>query len=155
MAARAADVRPSGSARSRRRARGPVLRGGDGEPDGEGGAAADLALDGDVAAERAGEGAADGEPDARATALPRLAAPELLEDRPLLLPGDARAVVRDGDGDPAPFRRCRPALARLDANDDPPVLGRVLDRVGEQVAEDLADPPLVALDHGDGIGQPR
>src|SRR5690606_1598041 len=118
-------------------------------------AAAGPAPGGDAAAGRAGGWVAEGEPDARATALPRLAAPELLEDRPLLLPGDARAVVRDGDGDPAPFRRCRPALARLDANDDPPVLGRVLDRVGEQVAEDLADPPLVALDHGDGIGQPR
>src|SRR5690606_34917993 len=46
-------------------------------------------------------------------------------------------------------------LARLDANDDTPVLRRVPDRVGEQVAEDLADAALVALDHRDGLGEPR
>ena len=94
---RGAHARPAAPAA---RARGSAAGGG-GRPlardaDEEGRALARLALDGDRAAERGGELAADGEAEARPLAAP-LGRVEGLEDSAQVVGGDAVAGIADGD----------------------------------------------------------
>ncbi len=65
-------------------------------------------------------------------------APEPLEHASLLVGGDARAAVGDGD-------RCS-AVGRVHENLDLAALGRELHRVAEQVREHLTKPRPVAQD---------
>src|SRR5215510_9465803 len=80
---------------------------------------------------------AQGESQARALHLlgrrPHLA--ELLEDLLLILGSDADSGVADGDLHDSILWHC--------AHVDPSALGRELDRVGQQVQDDLPDLPLV------------
>src|SRR5207302_11457129 len=61
---------------------------------------------------------------------------ELLEDRPLVFRCDADAGVADGDFDGT--------VGRRRSEPDPPAGGGELDRVGEEVEDDLLDLSLVA-----------
>jgi hypothetical protein len=82
---------------------------------------------------------ADGQPQAQpawaGVAFPRADAVEAREDRLQLVGRDARPFVEDGDLDPASYD------ARLGR--DPAARRRVVDGVLPEVAEHLADPPVV------------
>src|SRR5690606_3446917 len=120
------------------------------QPKLEAGAAADRALDADLAAQRVGELAADVEAEPGPAAL---AGPEsgiLLEDRLLQLRRDPGAGVRDlQDRPPA-----APGARGPSQNRDSPAGGRILDRVREQVAQDLTDPVGIAPDQREPARDP-
>src|SRR5690606_18884479 len=124
---------------------GPIDR----EPEGEGRAVADAAVGDEVGAQELRDTVADGEPDAGAAAVERVQADELPED--LLLPGggDAGPGVGHGDADPVAAVQGAGAGASGHAHGDAAAWRRVLDRVRDQVAEDLTDPGPVAPDRGD------
>src|SRR4030095_16124133 len=96
-----------------------------------------LALDPDSSAMQLDELPRQGQPEPRALHLlccrPHLS--KLLEDRLLILGGDAHPGVGSRDLY-RPVDRRGPDL-------DPTPLGRELDRIGEQVQDDLTDLPLV------------
>src|SRR5919106_6235792 len=111
--------------------------GGDGE--GERRAASDPTLDPDGAAVELHELPTKGEPQTSPLVLGRAGADlaKLLEDRILVLGGDADAGIADRDLDRAVCRH-RP-------NVDPAARRRELDRVRQQVEKDLFDLALVSL----------
>src|SRR5688572_8095604 len=83
----------------------------------------------------------ESQPEAGALALADVVVADLaklLEDRRLVLRGDADARVADRDLDPA--------LRAVRANADAAAFGRELHGVGEEVQQDLLDLPLVADD---------
>src|SRR2546423_1167244 len=100
----------------------------------------------DPAAVLGDDALADGEADARAlVAVDRVQPVEGPEDPARLIGREADAVV--GDREPAP------AVARLraDAHDRAPAVGE-LHRVADEVLDELAQPPRVALDAGQRVG---
>src|SRR5262249_47575036 len=97
----------------------------------------------DVAAHSADQLVADVEAEpgaADATGHVRVDAVELLEDAALLVDGDAEAFVADVED--------HVALVRLDPDIDHAAVGRVLDRVLDEVDEHLPDLVAVCLDEG-------
>lgn len=124
------------------------------QPNRERAAAAGRALERDLATEKPGKPAADGEAKARAPPLARLETGELAEDLLVLVLRDARAGVRDVHADPAAGRRCA-FFALGHPHPDPSALGRVLDRVRDEVAEDLTDPVRIGFYHRERAGQIR
>lgn len=126
-----------------------VVRAADRQVEGEGAALAGRALRGDGPAEELGDLSADGEPEAGAAVLAAGGAVGLLEgseDGLQLLLGDADARVPypEGQQRPAPGKPGGDlgGLRRFDAELDAAALGE-LDRVGQQVAQDLAQPRVV------------
>ena len=113
---------------------------------------AGAALDADLAAHQARQLAADRQAEAGAAVAPRrrrVALRERLEQARLQLPRRRRCRCRRPRGGP---RRAPPAPASMRM---PPAIGE-LDRVGDEVAEDLADPHRVADDDvGAGRRRPR
>ena len=100
-----------------------------------------LARDRDVSAEEAGELARDGEPEAGAAILTMRASvglAERVEDDVLLFRRDADAGVRHRKRDLIP--------ASEDAQRHS-ALGGELERVGDQVLQDLLQAPRIGLDH--------
>jgi hypothetical protein len=87
------------------------------------------AVDGDVAAHESCETAGDIEPKAGAAGLARIDALEAVEYPLLIFLGDALALVRNDDRGKVPFP--------LGAQPDLAALGRIADRVGDQVHHDL------------------
>src|SRR5690606_33640330 len=121
----------------------------EGEPEGEGGPPPDFALEFEAPAERPRQERGEGEPDPRPFALLREPAKFLEGLRPIL------------GRDPPPRVRYvhpQPRLSVVDElrpHEDPPPLG-VLDRVREQVAQDLPDPPPIGDEgwkHPTGVDQ--
>src|SRR5712691_5154598 len=99
------------------------------------------ALEADAAAVRFDDLAADCEPEACAADLARVRrvdAKELVEHVALLLGRDTEPGIPDGDAGEAAVRLGRELYA--------PALGRVLDRVREEVADDLGDPVAFSED---------
>src|SRR5258706_172586 len=102
----------------------------------------------DLAAQQAGDLAANGQTQTRAAVTPA-GAPvgllERLEDALLLLRSDTDAGIADGERDDRPSMvECFPILAPTfghygHAEDDAPLLGK-LESVGEEVADDLLQP---------------
>ena len=120
---------------------------GQGEADGEVGAAALGVGGGDGAAVGGHHGGDDGEAEAGAAGGPRprrIAAVEPLEDPGPLLGGDARAGVGDGELGPAA------AVGDVERQRHRRPRRRVGAGVGQQVADHLAEAGLVA-DHRHGI----
>src|SRR5688500_15442719 len=94
------------------------------------------AVDGDVAAHSPGEPAGDVEAEAGAARLGRIDPLELLEDPDLILGRDALALVGDDERREVAFAvAADPHLAAF---------GRVADRVGEEVDDDLQRPAEIA-----------
>ncbi|GAA3067988.1 hypothetical protein GCM10020254_09650 [Streptomyces goshikiensis] len=130
----------------------------DGQVEGEGAALARCALRGDGPAEELGDLTADGEPEAGAAVLAAGGAVGLLEgaeDGFQLLLGDAdsRVPYPEGDDGSAAAQTCGDlgARRRFDAELDAAALGE-LDGVGEQVAQDLAQPRVVGEQVGRRVG---
>ena len=113
--------------------------------DDEGAARPQLAFYGDGASHKIDEVLRDGHAEARSLNLvgeARLLAGERVEDGGEVVLRHADAVVAD---DYAQMLQLSMALGgAVDAEEDVAALGRVLHGVGEQVHEDLAQPPLVA-----------
>ena len=113
--------------------------------DDEGAARSQLAFHGDGASHKIDEVLRDGHAEARSLNLvgeARLLAGERVEDGGKVVLRHADAVVADDD---AQMLQLSMALGgAVDAEEDVAALGRVLHGVGEQVHEDLAQPPLVA-----------
>src|SRR5690606_2884775 len=77
---------------------------------------------------------------------------ELAENLLLLARRDPGAGVRHVHGDPAALLAARPRVTRGDPQGDAPARRRVLDGVGDQVAEDLTHAAGV---RGDGLERGR
>src|SRR5690606_8465012 len=133
---RRGDVRATG-ARCALRRPAPSLR--DRDAEGHRRPLPHLALHLHAPAVRLDDAARDGEAEAGAGAAGAARLPERVEEARALLLGDARPGVRDAEDDVA-------AVARR-AHGDAAALGRELDRVVDQVGEDLEDAVVV---DGDG-----
>src|SRR4051794_290019 len=125
----------------RRSGGGHQRRLGEGEPDLEGRSLAELAGHRDAPAVGVHDGLGDGQPQpdtGDGVGEHRAAPEELVEDLGLLGLGDAATGVADADH--------RDVTVTSDASLDSAASGCVLDRVAEQVVEDLRQPLTVTVD---------
>jgi hypothetical protein len=98
---------------------------------------------GEHAAQCLGNPPTDRETDSRASLRFRIETSELLEKKFPLLRRDAAAGVGDVHGDPSAGMAIRSFLPERDRDVHAP-LRRVLDRVGDEIAENLANPGRIA-----------
>src|SRR5438552_4582839 len=135
----------AGRASTSWRASAPLAkRGGERQLDRNGRSLAGLAAGHDPAAERLGEAADDVEAETRGAVVARV---ERLEQARQHLRGDARAPVADRDANP-------PAVGREHGVDVHPAVGAVLERVVDEVLDDLLHLHAVAAERGQVARRP-